>query len=249
MRTRNLKGSVLWERWRDIPNYEGLYRCSSLGKIKSLYRLSLGRAGSMKSQPERILKQTIIKGYYTAGFSKNNSKGTKSIHVMVAITFLGHVPNGHTVEVDHKNGNKLKNFVSNLQVVSGRDNSSICFRKHKETFSSKFVGVSWYKNGNKWRAAIGLNHKIKNLGYFNTEIEASNAYQKALTHINNGTFDSYLELIKPKYTSMYKGVSWDSINKRWRVGIRRNNKTLHFGSFTSELKAHEAYENALKSII
>lgn len=44
--------------------------------------------------------------------------------------------------------------------------------------SSKFKGVSWNKNANKWKAAIMINGKTKHLGYFSSEVEASRAYQK-----------------------------------------------------------------------
>lgn len=44
--------------------------------------------------------------------------------------------------------------------------------------SSKYVGVFWNKNENKWSSAIKKNQKIYNLGYFQTEEEAALAYNK-----------------------------------------------------------------------
>jgi len=46
--------------------------------------------------------------------------------------------------------------------------------------TSKYVGVSFSKRGGRWVAQISFNKKKKHLGYFDTELEASNVYQKEL---------------------------------------------------------------------
>ena len=48
-------------------------------------------------------------------------------------------------------------------------------RPHKNC-SSKYLGVSWYKIYEKWRAAIQINGRQKHLGYFDYEIDAAHAY-------------------------------------------------------------------------
>lgn len=48
----------------------------------------------------------------------------------------------------------------------------------KTNFTSKYKGVSWQKGVNKWYSYIRINGKKKNLGLFNSEIEAYNANQK-----------------------------------------------------------------------
>lgn len=45
----------------------------------------------------------------------------------------------------------------------------------KNGSSSKYIGVSYYKNYNKWVAQIKVNNKKINLGYFINEIEAAKA--------------------------------------------------------------------------
>lgn len=47
-------------------------------------------------------------------------------------------------------------------------------------FSSKYKGVSWHKQNEKWRSRITVNGKIKNLGSFSCELAAHHAYQKEL---------------------------------------------------------------------
>jgi hypothetical protein len=55
-------------------------------------------------------------------------------------------------------------------------NNRRIFRNNK----SGYVGVSWYKAGSKWKAQIRLNGKKIGLGYYNSVLDAHQAYQQAL---------------------------------------------------------------------
>ena len=50
-------------------------------------------------------------------------------------------------------------------------------------FTSKYPGVSWEKTRNNWRSGININGKNKFLGRYKTEIEAYEAYLKALKEL------------------------------------------------------------------
>lgn len=54
----------------------------------------------------------------------------------------------------------------------------------KPKYSSKYKGVSWHKQRNKWLASIKINGKQKNLGYFKCELAAAVVYQKELIKLN-----------------------------------------------------------------
>jgi hypothetical protein len=86
--------------------------------------------------------------------------------------FLLGEPQG--LDVDHINHDGLDNRRSNLRSATRSQNH---FNKRKsEGKSSKFKGVSRYKNG-KWQAHIGINGKRHSLGNsFKTEEEAFEAY-------------------------------------------------------------------------
>jgi hypothetical protein len=79
-------------------------------------------------------------------------------------------------DVDHINGNGLDNRRSNLRVVSHRQN---CQNKHTEK-TSKYPGVSFMHKRNVWRADINIKYKQIALGTFKSELEAFNAYKKAV---------------------------------------------------------------------
>jgi hypothetical protein len=93
----------------------------------------------------------------------------------VAQNFLNHIPNGFESVVDHINRDKLDNKVSNLQVISQREN--IVKDTDKENTSSKYIGVSYQKSRNLWTSRICINGKSKWIGRFKTEYEAHLAYE------------------------------------------------------------------------
>ena len=46
--------------------------------------------------------------------------------------------------------------------------------------------------------------------------------------------------------SIYKGVTWHSINNKWRARIGVNYKRIHLGLFENEIDAAKAYNDAAK---
>ena len=81
------------EIWKDIPNYEGYYQASSLGRIKSLERKvkSSIRHNEFITRKEKMLQQGFSKhtGYYSVTLSKQAKKETFTVHRLIAITFFG----------------------------------------------------------------------------------------------------------------------------------------------------------------
>lgn len=157
------------EIWKDIPGYEGLYRVSSFGNVKSL-----------KFDKEMILKQSIDgTGYFKINLHKSGITKTRKVHQLVAITFLNHNPKGYYLVVNHINFNKLDNRLDNLEIVTNRENSNL---QHIQS-TSKYTGVYWNKEKSKWRSQIKINGKLEFLGYFNNEHDASIAYRNKLHKI------------------------------------------------------------------
>ena len=79
--------------------------------------------------------------------------------------------------VDHINGNGLDNRKCNLRIVDDQKNAAN--RKSHSGSSSKYKGVSWHKQHNKWQANICVNGKFLYLGIFPNEIDAALAYDDA----------------------------------------------------------------------
>lgn len=167
------------ELWKPIEGYENIYEISNYGRVKSLQRIVKKGIYDIKLK-EKILVQFINSNKYLhVTLSKNGICKNVKIHLLVASSFLNHKPDGtHKIVIDHIDNNKLNNHLDNLQLISNRENCS----KEKRGFS-KFTGVGFAKREKKWRAYISVNNKFIHLGYFNTEIEASNAYQNKLIEL------------------------------------------------------------------
>lgn len=161
------------EIWKDIPMYKDIYQVSDLGNVKRL-----GIIGCFGNEiNERLLKKTKLStGYLGVDLSKDGKRKQFCIHQLVAFAFLNHNSQGCKLVVNHIDFDKTNNNINNLEVITHRSNLS--HREKKGT--SKYTGVSWYKKLNKWQSAIQINGKVKYLGYFKTEIEASNVYQNEL---------------------------------------------------------------------
>jgi hypothetical protein len=156
------------EIWKDIKGFEGLYQISNFGNVKSLSRVLKNRFGYFNSK-EKILNSNV--GYGGYKFQKIHNK-TFSIHRLVAEHFL-EKPIDKNI-VNHKDLNILNNNYTNLEWVSSRENTHHYELKQNRT--SKFIGVSFDKQRNKWTSKIKVNGKTINLGRFNNELDAYNKY-------------------------------------------------------------------------
>lgn len=108
------------EIWKDIKGYEGIYKVSNFGRIKSLYIVS--NLYKKKFYKERILKPKKGKdNCLRIELWKNKKHKTILVHRLVATTFLENLIDTN-MTVNHKDGNRLNNKVDNLEWLSRGDN-------------------------------------------------------------------------------------------------------------------------------
>lgn len=113
------------EIWKDVLGYEGLYQVSNLGRVKSL-----------KRNKEQIIGGGKCKGGYTQLIlRKDNKSKMLLLHRIVWEAFNGFIEKGITV--DHIDGDKVNNRISNLQLMSRGDNSRKEWLGKKHTEESK----------------------------------------------------------------------------------------------------------------
>jgi hypothetical protein len=157
------------EEFRDIPGYEGYYQVSNKGSVLSFH-------GKQKQ-----LKQTkSTAGYYYVTLSVNNNPKKIHIHQLVAMAFLGHTICGLEKVIDHIDFNKTNNDLSNLRIVTFRENIS----RGRKNKTSKYVGVHLNKTTKKWVASIKIAGKKMHLGYFTSETKARLRYESQLRLVN-----------------------------------------------------------------
>lgn len=99
------------EQWKPIAECNGEYYISDHGRVKS-----------HKYGKERILKPSLIGNGYQAVLINSLNKKTKcqTIHKLVALSFIQNPEN--KPQVNHKDGNKLNNHISNLEWVTAKEN-------------------------------------------------------------------------------------------------------------------------------
>lgn len=110
------------EIWKDIPNFDGMYQISNLGRVKSLC-----------NDKEKILKTRL----HPTGYELINLREkTYRVHYLVAVVFLEN-PNNYT-EINHINEIKNDNRAENLEW---------CTRKYNCNYGSlpKQVGKRFSK--------------------------------------------------------------------------------------------------------
>jgi len=128
------------EEWKSISGYEGYYEVSNLGRVRSIERLvPHARYGTTKQQ-SKILRPAIDDGYFKVALSKDRTLRSMRVHRLVAAAFVDN-PNDYT-EVNHKDGDKLNNQVSNLEWCTRSQNV-------KHAFDNNLLqAMRGVKNGN-----------------------------------------------------------------------------------------------------
>jgi len=81
-------------------------------------------------------------------------------HRLAWFYLYGELPNA----IDHINGCKDDNRMSNLRSVTYQENAKN--RPRGVNNKSGFIGVSWFEKTNKWRVTINYNKKQIHIGYF-----------------------------------------------------------------------------------
>lgn len=127
------------EVWKDIKGYEGLYKVSNTGKVKSFQR-----------NREKFLSDKYYEnGYLRASLSKNKKKKKVLIHRLVAETFIPNPEN--KPEVNHIDGNKRNNNVSNLEWCTRCENVNHAWETGLNEEHREKLSKTAYKTVNKYK--------------------------------------------------------------------------------------------------
>lgn len=172
------------EEWKDVVGYEGLYQVSNLGRVKIVGRIAKRSDGKTQTVYEKIAKQQLsTSGYPSVTILKEGKFKSVSVHGLMAEAFLDHSATKGLV-IDHIDGNRKNNNLTNLQIITHRENVGKGFKNFKKT--SKYTGVYFDKIIKRYKSFIRVNGKKTYLGSFNCETLAHITYQLKLKEITNG---------------------------------------------------------------
>lgn len=108
------------EIWKDVVGYEGYYRVSNLGRVKSVPRKTV----------TNIVRDKILSdfdnghGYRYITFSIKQKRKNYYIHRLVANAFISNIENKPSI--NHIDSNRSNNNVSNLEWVTVKENVAHC---------------------------------------------------------------------------------------------------------------------------
>jgi hypothetical protein len=118
------------EIWKDVFGYESKYQISNFGKVRSLI---YGK--------KIILSPANINGYKQVGLSYKGKTNKFYVHRLVLIAFIENTENKK--EVNHINGVKNDNRVSNLEWCTPKENmkhrNDVLGYKHSQQTKDKIA--------------------------------------------------------------------------------------------------------------
>lgn len=174
----------IWEKIIDYP-----YEISNHGNIRR------NPDAPYKHKNKEYVKPYINnKGYSCVHFYKNSKMYSFLIHRLIAIAFI---PNTNNLpDINHIDGNKLNNDVSNLEWCTHQQNMQhawdnnlhsnrhACASVKRKRSTSKYIGVSWSEQRKRWCVYVGFNGKHYSAGRFINEIDAATAHDNFIKEKN-----------------------------------------------------------------
>lgn len=121
--------------WKEIEGYNGLYEVSDVGDIRSLDRIIIRENHLLTLKGVNKSAKVNNRGYLSTTLCKNSKYQHFAIHCLVARAFIPNPENkGY---VNHKDGNKLNNSVSNLEWVTMSENNKHAYKIGLKVGSAK----------------------------------------------------------------------------------------------------------------
>lgn len=156
------------EKWKSIPNYEGIYEASSLGRIRTCEgKTTIRNLDMVIRWKSRILKG---RGHPSLGFRvslcKNKTHKDWLVARIVAMTFYGMPEENMTV--NHKDGNRFNNSIENLEWLTIGDNIRHGFKNNLYPQTSINLKSELGEVMNFKSLAEGSRYLGRNVGYLHS---------------------------------------------------------------------------------
>lgn len=115
-------------QWKEIKGFEGYYEVSDTGLVRSVDRIVYDKRLQARRLKGKVLKPCKTQdrsgcdeGYYVVNLRQYGTSNVRFVHRLVAEAFI---PNPTELPtINHKNGNKQDNNVSNLEWATYAENN------------------------------------------------------------------------------------------------------------------------------
>ena len=179
------------ENWKDVVGFEGRYMVSNLGNVKSIVT-NHGKPTD-KEVTKRVRSKTC--NYHYVQFWRKDKPTHKAVHRLVAEAFIPNPENKPIV--NHLDGNKHNNAVTNLEWATHSENHKHAFAtglRSVEDCRDRMIGqvrgkasnyryVYFDKSRNRWKTSIKANGKVQYQKRHTTELEAAIDANEALDRL------------------------------------------------------------------
>lgn len=127
--------------WKDVVGYEGIYEVSDCGQVRTKKgKTTYTERHGVRTWKQRVLKQKVSKdGNHRVHLWKCGKEKTLLVHRLVASAFIPEVPGKEYV--NHKDGSRYNNAVSNLEWCTHTENNNHAFDNDLILTSQKVVLV------------------------------------------------------------------------------------------------------------
>ena len=147
------------EVWTDVKHYDGLYKVKKYGRVWSC------------NNNKYLAIHTKSNGYQFVQLYKNGKMRNEYLHRLVALAFI---PNPNNLpQVNHKDENKLNNYVDNLEWCDCKYNNNYGTARQRSVTTKKEQGF-YERKSKEWKTSE--NPAIKN-----PKVRGKNSYAKSVT--------------------------------------------------------------------
>jgi hypothetical protein len=139
-----LLATIRGERWKDIPGFEGIYKASNFGRIKSLDRIVTHDRLGEQFVEGRILSQSVARNQniktgkpmidLRVSLSRDGQQFYYNVRRLIYFTFVNRRINYQKdgLYVINKNGDGFNNRVNNLKLATKSEKQLRVFERHRQ---------------------------------------------------------------------------------------------------------------------
>jgi hypothetical protein len=102
------------------------YQVSNLGEVRSVDMVVNHKKGFQQIKKGKTLKPVLLDGYKRVVLSEKNKPKSFFVHRLVMETF--NPTNDKTLQINHKDGNKLNNNIDNLEWCTCKENINHAYK-------------------------------------------------------------------------------------------------------------------------